>query len=267
MEKTPRKCWKYFSQTNYQEDPLWTTSVLVLQFARRHIQTLIGQVSVLQTELKDKAFLGLLMKETKMWKKPRLNAKDFFSTTPWLQRCVPDTRFVCEAKSWSSNSQGISTNSTLQPHLLPKIFALRKTDTIIPQKHKPLLHSELDRSSCLWWLSSPAHSPTCPTRSPSHLPLLQLHHPHSPSAAGDKGNLYLGFFQHFSLDHFSNLETCTCFSLDMNALSVFAPQTASFHSNFTRYSWKWNLDIYHWGNGGKHTVTLAVPTTASLGIL
>lgn len=200
-------------------------------------------------------------------KKTQTECKGLFSIAIWLQRCVPDTGFICKTKSWSSNSQGISTNSTLQPRLLPKIICSKKNryDHSTEIQMSPAITAGSQFLSVLAVFTS--HSSTCPPWTSSHPPLLQLHHPHSQSAAGDKGDLYFGFFQHFSLDHFSNLETCTCFSLDMNALSVFAPQTASFHSNFTHYSWKWNLDIYHWGNGGKHTITLAAPITASLGIL
>lgn len=115
----------------------------------------------------------------------------------------------------------------------------------LPQSLLPALHALLPTLG-FPALSTSLCSPLC--------------YSHSWSATGGKGNFYLILFQHFSLDLFSKLEICTCFSLDMNTLSVFAPQTASFHSNFTHYSWKWNLDIYHWENRGKNITILAIQT-------
>lgn len=132
---------------------------------------------------------------------------------------------------------------------------------------KPFAQSQQSPSYCLWHLTpqsllSALHgllpTPCFPALSTSLCS--PLCYSHSRSATGGKGNFYLILFQHFSLDLFSKLETCTCFSLDMNTLSVFAPQTASFHSNFTHYSWKWNLDIYHWENRGKNITISAMKT-------
>lgn len=90
-----------------------------------------------------------------MWKKPKLNVKGFF---PQLFDC----KAVCLIQdSFAKPKAGQVTAkvSLITQHYNPvyylKLLALRKTDMIIPQKHKRLQQSQLDRSSCLWWPSSP----------------------------------------------------------------------------------------------------------------